>query len=232
MDALTHVPLDSHAQLRAHKPSFSSRCMTLCTGAVICAMRACGRHAARTCYAHGASCNALCAFSGLHLPQFRSEMCARSPPCDARENRPSFALTLGRRWRAAAFHICTGTGLTPPTSGLGLGSPLPYLHRDCAHAATSAPGLRSALPHLHRDWAIKPGRRRHASVGAAPIAWQHSHGHPELHARRACVQVARPTPAVAGTHVCVLASTRRPPCLRARTPSAALRWFVGSAAHP
>ena len=46
----------------------------------------------------------------------------------------------------------------------GLRSPLPHLHRDCAHrchictgtaltAATSAPGLRSTLPHLRRDWA-------------------------------------------------------------------------------
>ena len=71
-------------------------------------------------------------------------------------------------------HICTGTGLTPPTAAPGLGSPLPHLRRDWAHPfhictgsglipatsapglgsphLTSAPGLGSRLPHLHRDW--------------------------------------------------------------------------------
>jgi hypothetical protein len=49
-------------------------------------------------------------------------------------------------------HICTGTGLAPPTSALGLGSPLPHLHWDWARPshictgtgltpATSSPGL-------------------------------------------------------------------------------------------
>ena len=65
-------------------------------------------------------------------------------------------------------HICAGTGLTPPTSAPGLGSPRPHLRRDWAHPAhicagtgptratsalepgsppaTSAPGLGSRLP--------------------------------------------------------------------------------------
>ena len=38
-----------------------------------------------------------------------------------------------------ACHICTGTGLPPPTSALGLGSPVP----------TSAPGLRLAPATKH-----------------------------------------------------------------------------------
>ena len=53
---------------------------------------------------------------------------------------------------ARPAHICAGTGLAPPTSAPGLGSPLPHLHRDWAHfchicartgltPATSAPGL-------------------------------------------------------------------------------------------
>ena len=71
-------------------------------------------------------------------------------------------------------HICTGAGLTAATSTLGLGSPMPHLHRDSAHPyhictgtalglATSAPGLRSALPHLHRDSA----RPCHICTGTA-----------------------------------------------------------------
>ena len=70
--------------------------------------------------------------------------------------------------RSAAWahpcHICNKTGLTPPTSAPGLGSPLPHLHRDLAHRChictgtglappTSAAGLGSPLPHLRRDWA-------------------------------------------------------------------------------
>ena len=50
------------------------------------------------------------------------------------------------------YHICTGAGLTPATSALGLGSPLPQLRRNRAHPyhigngtgltpASSAPGL-------------------------------------------------------------------------------------------
>jgi hypothetical protein len=69
------------------------------------------------------------------------------------------------RWDSAhRFHICAGTGLTPPTTAPGLGSPLPHLCRDWAHPChicagtglappTSAPGLGSPLPHLRRDWA-------------------------------------------------------------------------------
>ena len=34
---------------------------------------------------------------------------------------------------ARRCHICTGTGLTPAISALGLGSPRPHLHRDWAH---------------------------------------------------------------------------------------------------
>ena len=33
----------------------------------------------------------------------------------------------------APFHICAGTGLNPPTSAPGPGSPLPHLRRDQAH---------------------------------------------------------------------------------------------------
>jgi hypothetical protein len=73
-------------------------------------------------------------------------------------------------------HICTGTGRTPATSALGLGSPQPTcaqgLDMICGHSctktglapvhicigtglapATAAPRLGSPLPHLHWDWA-------------------------------------------------------------------------------
>ena len=59
---------------------------------------------------------------------------------------------LRRDW-AHPIHICTGTGLAPPTSAAGLGSPHPHLLLDWAHPSTSAPGLGSPHPHLRRDWA-------------------------------------------------------------------------------
>ena len=34
------------------------------------------------------------------------------------------------RLHRRAFHICAGTGPTPPTSAPGLGPPLPHLHWD------------------------------------------------------------------------------------------------------
>jgi hypothetical protein len=39
----------------------------------------------------------------------------------------------------ARSHICAGTGLTPATSALGLGSPLPHLHREWAVTCVAAP---------------------------------------------------------------------------------------------
>jgi hypothetical protein len=62
---------------------------------------------------------------------------------------------LHQDW-AHPCHICTKTGLTPPTSAPGLGSRLPRLHQDWAHPshictktgltpATSAPELGSRL---------------------------------------------------------------------------------------
>jgi hypothetical protein len=48
-------------------------------------------------------------------------------------------------------HICTGTGLTPPTSAPGLGSLL----------SPSAPGPRWPRPHVRQDWAHpRPHLRR------------------------------------------------------------------------
>jgi hypothetical protein len=42
------------------------------------------------------------------------------------------------RDRAHPCHICTGTGLTPPASAPGLGSPLPQLHRVLARPERQA----------------------------------------------------------------------------------------------
>ena len=74
-----------------------------------------------------------------------------------------------RRDSAHPSFICTGTWLTPATSALGLGSPLP----------TSAPGLGAPLQHLGRDWACpahictslwqRPAR-------CAPIVWRVNRG--------------------------------------------------------
>ena len=56
------------------------------------------------------------------------------------------------RDRARPCHICTGTGLTPPTSPPGRGSPLP--HRDL--------GSRAGL---HRDW-FRPSPRLRRDCGS------------------------------------------------------------------
>jgi hypothetical protein len=82
---------------------------------------------------------------------------------------------LHRDW-ARPCHICTGTGLAPPTSAPGLGSPLPHLHRDWARPShictgtgptpgTSAPGLSSPRPHLRRD---RPLPRRSCALRVQP----------------------------------------------------------------
>ncbi len=55
-----------------------------------------------------------------------------------------------RRDRAHPCHICTGTGLTPPTSAPGPGSPRPHLRRDRARPLsyrTAAPArARTSVP--------------------------------------------------------------------------------------
>jgi hypothetical protein len=86
---------------------------------------------------------------------------------------PSPALMKGLKARASRIAMglgtplptfAPGTGPTPATSSLGLGSALPHLRLDRAHPAhtctrtgltpaTSAPGQGSPRPHLHRDWA-------------------------------------------------------------------------------
>ncbi len=57
-----------------------------------------------------------------------------------------------RHDRAHPCHICTGTGLTPPTSAPGLGSPLLCLHRDSLVKYTTA--SRRVLP-LELGWAVR-----------------------------------------------------------------------------
>ncbi len=60
-------------------------------------------------------------------------------------------------------HICTGTGLTPPTFAPGLGSPLPHLHRDWDPAG--APQLSwlgtpvQGASQGPQNWAGVPSRR-------------------------------------------------------------------------
>jgi hypothetical protein len=47
-------------------------------------------------------------------------------------------------------HICTGTGLTPPTFAPGLGSPLPHLHRDWDPAGSKEPRNCRGSMHLYK----------------------------------------------------------------------------------
>jgi hypothetical protein len=54
----------------------------------------------------------------------------RSSTVDYRSMRMGF-LAHPAECQLTPAHICSGTGLVPPTSALELGSPLPHLHRDC-----------------------------------------------------------------------------------------------------
>ena len=73
---------------------------------------------------------------------------------DELQRRHNYGRTASRHREGArvhaASHVCTGTGLAPPTSAPGLGSPFPRLHRDWAHPPQEV-----------------LGRGRHAAVGAA-----------------------------------------------------------------
>jgi hypothetical protein len=69
------------------------------------------------------------------------ERSVRLAALSLQENRSALrplASEAGTKW-AHPTHICAGTGLTPPTSVPGLGSPRPHLRRDWAHPSTSAP---------------------------------------------------------------------------------------------
>ena len=96
-----------------------------------------------------------------------------------------------RRDSAHPSFICTGTWLTPATSALGLGSPLPtsapglgsprlHLHWDWNHPAHIAPGLGSPLPHLHRDWACP------SHISAPGLGSPQPHSAPGLRSSWSC----------------------------------------------
>jgi hypothetical protein len=154
MDALTHVPLDSHAQLRAHKPSFSSRCMTLCTGAVICA----------TAHACMHACMHACV-RAVGMPRARAmrmarhvTRCVRSAVCICRNFAPKCAPDLrhamrGRTARRSLSRWVDAGAQRRSTSAPGLGSPLPHLAWDWVRPSHIFTGTALTLPHLHRDCA-------------------------------------------------------------------------------
>ncbi len=58
---------------------------------------------------------------------------------------------LHQDWAHPA-HICTGTGLTPPTSAPELGSPRPHLHRDSARPAHICAGTGHRARRLLRTY--------------------------------------------------------------------------------
>ena len=79
------------------------------------------------------------------------------------------AATRGCSWVLTAATSAPGPSLGPIASALGLRSPLPRLHRDCAHASHVCTGTGHML-HLHRDWA-RPSHiciRTGLAAGAAP----------------------------------------------------------------
>jgi hypothetical protein len=59
---------------------------------------------------------------------------------------------------ARPAHICAGTGLTPPTSAPGPGSPRPHLRRDWAHPCPICAGTGltppTSAPGPHADWLV------------------------------------------------------------------------------
>jgi hypothetical protein len=67
--------------------------------------------------------------------------------------------------RLTPAHICAGTGLTPPTSALELGSPLPHLRRDCW---TSQPAKCRAVPFCRLGRLSHPRRALPACTAPAP----------------------------------------------------------------
>jgi hypothetical protein len=75
--------------------------------------------------------------AGLSFRRWCTSMTRSAPSCGS--SRACRRRTSCER----CDHICTGTGLAPPTSAPRLGSPLP----------TSAPGLGLIRPHPSRDWA-------------------------------------------------------------------------------
>ena len=52
----------------------------------------------------------------------------------------------------AADHLCAETGLIPPTSAQGLGSPRPHLRRDWAHPAHICAGTGLASCRLRTPY--------------------------------------------------------------------------------
>jgi hypothetical protein len=77
----------------------------------------------------------------------------------------------GNRVRRAVSHICAGTGLTPPTSAPGLGSPLPHLRQDCATSTLRPRALYMrasiyALVRMH----VHPRRQQHIGHASWPSA--------------------------------------------------------------
>ena len=86
-------------------------------------------------------------------------------------------------------HVCTGTGLTPATSAPGLGStPATAAPATGLTPATAALGLGSPLPQLHRDWA----HPRHICTGTGLGAALSYRNKPEFtigrdDEKRACV---------------------------------------------
>ncbi len=96
------------------------------------------------------------------------------PPRIAWAPLPASAPGLG----APFCHICTGTELAPTRSALGLGSPLPHLHRNRARSCpvpdASCHAHRRAAPHACRTGAARmragtlcaaAGRHRHRCAG-------------------------------------------------------------------
>ena len=150
---LKQALLDKEAELRRSLDD-ADRCSTLqhsCTSALA------------TCTAALATCTAALATSTAaleHAPQLQRASCrpctvgahdiqpARHATCahvayDRQRHRPAWLSQplwcmvqgrshLHRDW-ARPSHICTGTGLTPPTSAPGLGSPFPHPPKGGAH---------------------------------------------------------------------------------------------------
>ncbi len=127
---------------------------------------------------------------------------------------------LHRDW-SHPCHICTGTGLTPATSALGLG----------LTAATSAPRPGSPLPHLHRGTGAHPV---HSSCTTAHTA----NARPGARTWPDRVAPTNPAAVLVGMHSCAAATIAR--CLlcvcgvlhRRCTTSPTCDWWTSHKATP
>ncbi len=114
---------------------------------------------------------------------------------------------------ASAGRIRTGTGLTPPTSALGLGSPRPHPHRDWAYPAHIRTGTGAHPARIRTGTGTEAHRA--CLPGSAGRRAAAAHRRARAHQRRVRAPAGPPRPA---PPVCAATSTLAAPPTLARSP--------------